>query len=88
LQTAIALDLGSRFDVSVDKDLIASQPNLCRRYGCRFNQSYSLVDRIEILRLINVSEIALTALQVLQLNPHALGTKSGHYRAMRAKGPL
>jgi hypothetical protein len=50
--------------VSVYKDLITSQPNLAAN-GCRLNQIYSLVHRIEIVRLINMSEIALPTLKVL-----------------------
>jgi hypothetical protein len=50
--------------VSVYKDLIAFVANLAAN-GCRPTQSYSFIYRIEILRLINVSEIALATLQVL-----------------------
>jgi len=46
------------------KDLIPSQPNLAAN-GRRLSQTYSLVHRIEIVRLINMSEIALTTLQIL-----------------------
>jgi hypothetical protein len=55
--------------MSVDKDLIARKPDLASDSG-RLSQSYSFVDWIQFVRLINVSEIALAALQVLQLNPH------------------
>jgi hypothetical protein len=55
--------------VSVDKDLISGQPDFA--VYCRGRAHlYALIYRIQFVRFINVSEFALAALQVLQLNPH------------------
>jgi hypothetical protein len=55
--------------VSVYKDLIAGKPDSSVHSGRR-NQIYSLVDGIQFRGLVNMGEIALSTLQVLQLNTH------------------
>jgi hypothetical protein len=56
--------------MAVYKDLITGKPDFSI-YGCRRRQTYSLVDWVKFFRLVNMSEIALTTLQVLQLNTHS-----------------
>ena len=60
LQTTIAFNLGASLDVSVDKDLFAGDSLTLPRYGspARVNR-YPLVDWVQIVRLVNMSEIAL-----------------------------
>jgi hypothetical protein len=55
--------------VTVYKDLIAGKADFSVYLGRRC-QTHSLVDWIQFLRLVNMGEIALAALQVLQLNTH------------------
>ena len=69
LQTAIALDLGARFDVSVDKDLGTGEPDLSSNvYWSDYLDAF--VKTAQFIRLVHVSEISSSMFQIYQLNPH------------------
>ncbi|HEV2835939.1 MAG TPA: hypothetical protein VGW58_11510, partial [Pyrinomonadaceae bacterium] len=69
LQAPVAFNLGARLDVAVDKDLSSGNPDFSGDfYG--FDDADALIEGAQFVRLVHVSKISSSMLQVYQLNPH------------------